>query len=71
MFVTLCLHVGYNSAAKRLSLDIGGSKRLHALSTLVSAILLAPWAAFVSLTREVNYNFNCPRTLNFSFVKKR
>ena len=53
VFVTLCLHVGYNSAAKRLSLDIGGSKRLHALSTLVSVVLLAPWAAFVSLTRQV------------------
>ena len=65
VFATLCLHVGYNSAAKRLSLDIGGSKRLHALSTLVSAGLLAPWAAFVSLTREVKYHFDSPKRQYF------
>lgn len=51
--LTLCIQVGYNSAAKKLSVDIGGSKRLNALSTFLSAILLAPWAFFLFSTREV------------------
>jgi len=54
VLVTLFLSVGYNMASKNLSLDIGGAKRLHALSTSVSAVLLAPWAAFVFYTREVS-----------------
>jgi len=37
-------------ASKTLSLDIGGAKRLHALSTVISAVLLAPWAGFVFYT---------------------
>ncbi len=53
LFFTLCMHVGYNSAAKRLSVDIGGAKRLHALSTVASSAILLPWAVFVSLTKEV------------------
>ena len=53
LFLTLGLQVGYNSAAKKLSVDIGGAKRLHALSTLVAAGLLMPWAMFVFFTREV------------------
>ncbi|XP_048255901.1 zinc transporter 5-like [Haliotis rufescens] len=52
LFITLCLHVGYNAAAKKLSVEVGGAKRLHALSTFVSAGLLWPWAAFIYLTRE-------------------
>lgn len=52
VLVTLFLSVGYNMASKNLSLDIGGSKRLHALSTSVSAIFLAPWAIFLFYTRE-------------------
>ena len=54
LFITLGLQAGYNSAAKKLSVDMGGAKRLHALSTLVSALLLMPWALFVFFTREVS-----------------
>ncbi|PVD20114.1 hypothetical protein C0Q70_20608 [Pomacea canaliculata] len=52
LFITLCLHVGYNSASKKLSVEVGGAKRLHAFSSLVSALLLWPWAGFTYLTTE-------------------
>lgn len=51
---TLSIQTGYNSASKKLSVDIGGAKRLHALSTLVSALLLFPWAMAIYLMREVS-----------------
>lgn len=52
LLVTLCMSVGFNTASKKLSLDIGGVKRLHALSTLVSTILLLPWATILYYTSE-------------------
>ena len=54
LFITLCLQTGYSSAAKKLSVDIGGAKRLNALSTFISTLLLLPWAFFISITREVS-----------------
>lgn len=50
--VTLFLQIGYSSASKKLSVDIDGSKRLHAVSTLVQALLLFPWFCFTILTKE-------------------
>lgn len=55
LFLTLCIQTGYKSAAKKLSVDIGGSKRLNALSTFASALILLPWALFISMTREVGF----------------
>ena len=52
LFLTLCLQVGYNSASKKLSVDVGGAKRLHALSTLIQSLFLGPWALIVSSTSE-------------------
>ncbi|KAL4227543.1 hypothetical protein ACF0H5_012986 [Mactra antiquata] len=52
LFLTLGLQVGYNSAAKKLSVDVGGAKRLHALSNMVQALLLGPWAFIVSSTSD-------------------
>ena len=52
LFLTLCLQAGYNSASKKLSVDVGGAKRLHALSTLVQALILGPWALIISATAE-------------------
>ncbi|CAG5135470.1 unnamed protein product [Candidula unifasciata] len=52
LFLTLCLHSGYTSVAKKLSVEVGGAKRLHSLSSLVSASILFPWACFVFLTTE-------------------
>jgi len=48
------MNVGYNTASKKLSLDIGGAKRLNALSTLMSAILLLPWTVVIFYTNEVS-----------------
>jgi zinc transporter 5/7 len=53
LFLTLGLHVGYNTASKKLCVDVGGAKRLHALSSLIQAAILGPWAAFIYFTREV------------------
>lgn len=52
--LTLCMQVGYNSASRKLSVDVGGAKKLHALSTLAQATVLCPWAAFIYFTREVS-----------------
>ena len=57
LLVTLCMNVGYNTASKKLSLDIGGAKRLNALSTLMSAVLLMPWALVLFYTSEVRVTF--------------
>ena len=53
LLVALFTNVGFNTAAKKLSVDVGGAKRLHALSTVVSAILLLPWSLFVVVTETV------------------
>ncbi|KAK3097668.1 hypothetical protein FSP39_011932 [Pinctada imbricata] len=50
--ITLCMEVGYNSASKKLCVDVGGAKKLHAISTLVQAVVLCPWAFFIYLTKE-------------------
>ncbi|XP_052795023.1 proton-coupled zinc antiporter SLC30A5-like [Mya arenaria] len=52
LFLTLCLQVGFNSASKKLSVDVGGAKRLHALSTLIQAAILGPWALIFSSGAE-------------------
>uniref|UniRef100_A0A8C4WXL0 Zinc transporter n=1 Tax=Eptatretus burgeri TaxID=7764 RepID=A0A8C4WXL0_EPTBU len=43
LLATLLLRVGYQAASRKLAVDVGGAKRLHALSTLLSAALLSPW----------------------------
>ena len=53
LVLALCLNVGYNSVSKKLAIDIGGAKRLNALSTFVSAIVLSPWAFVIWSAREV------------------
>lgn len=52
LFLTLCLQVGYDTASKKLSVDVGGAKRLHALSTLVQSLILGPWAFILSSAKE-------------------
>jgi len=51
--VTLFLQIGYSSASKKLSVDLDGSKRLHAASTFLQGLFLFPWAMFIMLTKEV------------------
>uniref|UniRef100_UPI00358E7854 proton-coupled zinc antiporter SLC30A5 isoform X2 n=1 Tax=Myxine glutinosa TaxID=7769 RepID=UPI00358E7854 len=43
LLATLLLRVGYQAASRKLAADVGGAKRLHALSTLLSAAVLSPW----------------------------
>lgn len=40
--VTMCLQTGFRTLSRTLSIDIGGAKRLNALSSLLSTIALAP-----------------------------
>ncbi|KAH0627990.1 hypothetical protein JD844_008629 [Phrynosoma platyrhinos] len=52
LVLALCCKVGFHTASRKLSVDIGGAKRLQALSHLVSVILLCPWVIVLSLTTE-------------------
>ncbi|OCU02450.1 zinc transporter 5 [Xenopus laevis] len=52
LVLALCFNVGFHTASRKLSLDIGGAKRLQALSHLVSVIILCPWVIILSATTE-------------------
>jgi len=72
--ICLCLHVGYNSASKKLAIDVGGAKRLNALSTVASTVLLCPWAIFIysnseeGLAVESSYSLVIPFSCIILFV---
>ena len=51
LVVALFLKVGYNGYTKRISSLLGGVKRLNALSTLMTAVLLFPWTVLIYLTK--------------------
>jgi len=53
LLIAVCLNVAYNTAAKSLSVDVGGAKRLHALSSAMSACFLLPWMLFIFFTQQV------------------
>lgn len=53
LVLALCLKVAFNTASRKLSVEIGGAKRLYALSNLVSAVVLLPWVIVLSATTEV------------------
>lgn len=44
LVITLLATVIYQNRTKKLSLEVGGGKRLHTLSTAMSALILLPWA---------------------------
>uniref|UniRef100_A0A667Y2A8 Zinc transporter n=1 Tax=Myripristis murdjan TaxID=586833 RepID=A0A667Y2A8_9TELE len=52
LVVSLCLKVGFHTASRKLSVEIGGAKRLYALDNLVSAMVLLPWVMVLSATTE-------------------
>uniref|UniRef100_A0A8C2CGD8 Zinc transporter n=1 Tax=Cyprinus carpio TaxID=7962 RepID=A0A8C2CGD8_CYPCA len=52
LVLALCLKVAFNTASRKLSVEIGGTKRLYALSNLVSAVVLLPWVIVLSATTE-------------------
>uniref|UniRef100_A0A8C9W090 Zinc transporter n=1 Tax=Scleropages formosus TaxID=113540 RepID=A0A8C9W090_SCLFO len=52
LVLSLCLKVGFHTASRKLSVEIGGAKRLYALSSLVSVVVLLPWVVVLSATTE-------------------
>ncbi|XP_057645983.1 proton-coupled zinc antiporter SLC30A5 isoform X2 [Chionomys nivalis] len=52
LVLALCCKVGFHTASRKLSIDVGGAKRLQALSQLVSVFLLCPWVIVLSVTTE-------------------
>ena len=54
LVLALCCKVGFHTASRKLSIDVGGAKRLQALSHLVSVLLLCPWVIVLSVTTEVS-----------------
>lgn len=54
LVASMCLKVGLHTASRKLSVEIGGAKRLYALDNLVSAAVLLPWVIMLSATTEVS-----------------
>uniref|UniRef100_A0A8C3VL51 Zinc transporter n=1 Tax=Catagonus wagneri TaxID=51154 RepID=A0A8C3VL51_9CETA len=52
LVLALCCKVGFHTASRKLSIDVGGAKRLQALSHLISVLLLCPWVIVLSVTTE-------------------
>ncbi|CAL8276400.1 unnamed protein product [Merluccius merluccius] len=52
LVVSLCLKVGFHAASRKLSVEVGGAKRLYALDNLVSSAVLLPWVVVLSATTE-------------------
>ncbi|TKC37383.1 hypothetical protein EI555_009331, partial [Monodon monoceros] len=52
LVLALCCKVGFHTASRKLSIDVGGTKRLQALSHIVSVLLLCPWVIVLSVTTE-------------------
>ncbi|MBN3315216.1 ZNT5 protein, partial [Atractosteus spatula] len=52
LVISLCFKVGFHTASRKLSVEIGGAKRLYALSNLVSAAVLLPWVIVLSATTD-------------------
>ncbi|XP_049594353.1 proton-coupled zinc antiporter SLC30A5 isoform X1 [Syngnathus scovelli] len=52
LVVSLGLKVGFHTASRKLSVEVGGAKRLYALDNLVSAVVLLPWVIVLSATTE-------------------
>ncbi|XP_035040513.2 zinc transporter 5 isoform X2 [Hippoglossus stenolepis] len=52
LVASLCLKVGFHTFSRKLSVELGGAKRLYALDNLVSAMVLLPWVIVLSVTTE-------------------
>lgn len=61
LVVSLCLKIGFHTASRKLSVEIGGAKRLYALDNLVSAVVLLPWIIVLSATTEVSAQNDKPQ----------
>ena len=49
----VCLTTVQRSIGRRLSVEVGGSKRLQALSSILTVAMLLPWAAIQVATQEI------------------
>lgn len=56
LLLTLCLQAYVNNGGRRLAVDVGSSRRLHALTAIVSTLFLCPLALMVWMT-QVRINF--------------
>uniref|UniRef100_A0A8C5GDW8 Zinc transporter n=1 Tax=Gouania willdenowi TaxID=441366 RepID=A0A8C5GDW8_GOUWI len=52
LVASLCLKVAFHTASRKLSVELGGAKRLYALDNLVCAVVLLPWVVVLSATTE-------------------
>lgn len=52
LVLSLCLKVAFHTASRKLSVEMGGAKRLYALDNLVSSAVLLPWVIVLSTTTE-------------------
>ncbi|XP_020780160.1 proton-coupled zinc antiporter SLC30A5 [Boleophthalmus pectinirostris] len=52
LVASLCLKVAFHTASRKLSVEMGGAKRLYALDNLVSSAVLLPWVLVLSATTE-------------------
>ncbi|XP_029301226.1 proton-coupled zinc antiporter SLC30A5 isoform X2 [Cottoperca gobio] len=52
LVASMLLKVGFHTASRKLSVEVGGAKRLYALDNLVSAIVLLPWVIVLSATTD-------------------
>jgi len=53
LVVAIVMHNLQSYMRKNLAAEIGGAKRLHALTMMVVTIMLCPWALYQWLTNEV------------------
>ena len=54
LLAAVCLSIVQRNAGRKLSVDIGGLKRLQALSTTLSAALLLPWVSLQLATQSTS-----------------
>ncbi|KAM7286069.1 zinc transporter 5 [Ixodes scapularis] len=50
LVLTLCLQTGFRTLSRTLAVDIGGAKRLNALSSVISMVALAPLALILQFS---------------------
>lgn len=52
LVLALCCKVGFHTASRKLSIDVGGAKCLQALSHVISVLLLCSWIIVRSVITE-------------------
>ena len=55
---SLVVKLAFSAVAKNLAIDVGGAKRLHALSTIAAGIILL-FIVLIDLIAGVRFSLNC------------